>query len=152
VLLSSAVTSSAKEPARPARVLLAEDDTEMRRVLVWALRKAGYDVIEFHDGMEFADYLYASVLDGGARDLADLVVSDNRMPGASGLEILSGLREVGCKTPVILITAFGDPATHEEARRQGAAVIDKPFDLTRFIDAVRAALEPARAANVSGST
>jgi DNA-binding NtrC family response regulator len=60
----------------------------------------------------------------------DLVISDERMPGMAGLEVLDALRRAGWPTPFILITGFGDQATHASARRLGAsAVFDKPFDL-----------------------
>ncbi len=61
----------------------------------------------------------------------DVVVSDIRMPGASGLDLLAGLRRDDWTTPVVLITAFGDPGgRHAEAYRLGAdAVLDKPLDV-----------------------
>ena len=61
---------------------------------------------------------------------ADVIVSDERMPGVLGSEVLAGLREAQWPTPFILITGFGDEKTHQEAFRLGAsAVFDKPFDL-----------------------
>jgi DNA-binding NtrC family response regulator len=67
----------------------------------------------------------------------DVLVSDVRMPGLGGLDVLRGLRHCEWANPVILITAFGDEATHLEAVRLGAAaVLDKPFD----VDDLRAIL------------
>jgi FixJ family two-component response regulator len=65
------------------------------------------------------------------------VLSDIRMPGFSALEVMIGLRRALFRTPIVLITAFGDPKTHERAKRLGAAlVIDKPFD----VDELRASV------------
>jgi DNA-binding response OmpR family regulator len=59
------------------------------------------------------------------------------MPGPSGLEVLARLREEEWATPVLLISAFDDDATHAEARRLGAVgVLHKPFDLDDFRTAV----------------
>jgi len=76
----------------------------------------------------------------------DLIVSDVRMPGWSGLDLLRFLRHRRSAIPVVLITAFGDRDTHERAARLGAAVLDKPFalaDLRRAIDDARIALRRA---------
>ena len=118
----------------PARVLVAEDDTEMRRLLVDAFAHAGYQVIEVADGRQ----LLACLADPHHRDHCpepDLVVSDIRMPGHSGLDVLAALRQHDWAMPVLIITAFGSPETHAEARRLGAAaVLDKPFDIDDLID------------------
>jgi CheY-like chemotaxis protein len=114
---------------RPLRILLAEDDREMRRLITTSLSDEGFEVIEASDGKRLLD-LIASQLLTPERDPVDLVISDLRMPGPTGLEVLAGLRNDDWATPFILITAFGDEETHEEARRLGAvAVFDKPFDL-----------------------
>ena len=68
----------------------------------------------------------------------DLVITDVRMPGPSGVEMLEWLRGVVWSIPVIVITAFGDPVLHAEARRLGAlAVLDKPFDVNELLALVR---------------
>jgi DNA-binding response OmpR family regulator len=125
------------------RVLLAEDDAQMRLMLASALRRDGCEVIEVSDGWELLRYLTENrleslpSLDTGASRRIDLLISDIRMPGRSGLDILAGMRWADWPMPVILITAFGDSQTHAEARRLGAAaVFDKPFDLDDFRTAV----------------
>ncbi|AUX42342.1 transcriptional regulator [Sorangium cellulosum] len=117
------------EPAAaPLRVLLAEDDRELRRLLASALRRDGYEVLEARDGNHLLELMGEALVSGGAPP--DVVVSDIRMPGKSGLELLSGLRRDDWTTPVVLITAFGDPETHAEAYRLGAdVVLDKPLDV-----------------------
>jgi DNA-binding response OmpR family regulator len=121
---------------RPLRILLAEDDREMRRLLATSLREEGFDVIAASDGNRLLEQIGSHILSPG-RDPVDLVISDVRMPGRSGLEVLAGLRGADWATPFIIITAFGDEETHAEARRLGAvAVFDKPFDLDDFKTAV----------------
>ena len=64
----------------------------------------------------------------------DLVISDIRMPGASGLDVLATLHSANQPVPVVLMTAFGDRQTHEQALKMGeAALIDKPFELDELL-------------------
>jgi DNA-binding NtrC family response regulator len=113
---------------KPIRVLLAEDDTEMRRLLVSALLRERCEVIEARNGLQLWEQLERAVR--GQQHELDLIISDVRMPGRSGLDVLRVLRRTDRQTPVILITAFGDPDTHAEAYKLGAlAVFNKPFDL-----------------------
>jgi CheY-like chemotaxis protein len=138
-LANSASSSTLDEDARAARfprVLVAEDDTEMRMLLVRMLRKDGYHVEEVGSGAELLHRIGTSLLSRRGEP-PELIISDIRMPGFTGLEVLSGLREADWAMPVILITAFGDSETHAEAQRLGAeAVFDKPFDMDELRSAV----------------
>jgi DNA-binding response OmpR family regulator len=123
--------------SRRMRILLAEDDDEMRHLLAGALRRDGYEIMEASDGIEAVGYLYPLALGGTTTAPPDLIITDIRMPGWTGIRVLQMVRAGHVPTPVILITAFGAPETHAEARHLGAAaVFDKPFDM----DAVRAAV------------
>jgi DNA-binding response OmpR family regulator len=125
---------------RAPRILVAEDDFEMRRFLSAALRKDGYEVAEVDSGDQLLAQL-GSALTYDRPFNCDLIISDIRMPGISGLEVLSGLRTYIGSPPVVLITAFGDEKTHAEAERLGAlAVFDKPFELDDIRAFVRGAL------------
>jgi DNA-binding response OmpR family regulator len=116
--------------SEPARLLLAEDDFELRRLLIWALSKDGYQIVEIANGSELVHRLGLSLLESGKLETLDLIITDVRMPGWSGLEVLEALRTVGCQTPVIIMTAFGDAEVHQKALNLGAAcVLDKPVDL-----------------------
>jgi DNA-binding response OmpR family regulator len=132
--------TTARRPNR--RILLGEDDAEMRSVLAEALRRSGYTVVECPDGMSVLSRL-SSVLvspEVAARDPErfDLIISDIRMPGVTGISILEGVQLFDRFPPMILITAFGDEETHAEARRLGAAaVFDKPFDVDELVEKVR---------------
>jgi len=123
------------EHALPAlRVLLVEDHLEMRRLLASVLRADGHVVVEASDGLEALNPLLGRPGDPEI----DLVVTDVRMPGCTGLDLLAFVRLEKPLMPVVLITGFGDIATHTEARRLGAtAIFDKPFDLYAFRDLVR---------------
>jgi DNA-binding response OmpR family regulator len=121
-------------------VLLAEDDQAFRQLLASVLAADGYEVVEATDGVSLLAKIEAFL---AARDTPDsfLVVADVRMPGLSGLDVLAILRCANWRTPVILITAFGDEATHAEGRELGAAaVFDKPFDIHALRTAVAEAI------------
>jgi DNA-binding NtrC family response regulator len=127
----------------PTRVLLAEDDDAMRDVISEALRDEGYHVIEVTNGPELRDWLHQSLFQEGFEPPPDLVISDVRMPGGSGLDVLSWLRDHDWALPVILITAFGDMDLHVEAERLGAATtLDKPLDVDDLICAATLLAEP----------
>lgn len=126
--------------SRP-RVLLGEDDAEMRSVLSEALREKGYGVVECADGLRVLERLSSVVLSSAvtSRDPENfaLIISDIRMPGVNGMSILEGVKLFEHFPPVILITAFGDEEAHAEAARLGAAAMfDKPFDIVDLLDKV----------------
>ena len=119
------------EPSRTsARILLAEDDGEFRELLSCRLRGAGYDVTEVSDGQELLERLIEGHEHDGRHEPFDVVLSDINMPHFSALDVMVGARRCLTLTPVILMTAFGDLRTHEQASQLGAAaVLDKPFQL-----------------------
>ena len=71
---------------------------------------------------------------------AELVITDVRMPGLTGLEIVALLRQIDWALPVIVITGFGDCEVHAEVARLGAHVFDKPVDLDVLAAAACAAV------------
>ena len=116
--------------ALSSRVLLAEDDDELRRLLAQALRRDRHVVIEARNGLELLSAIGSASLVRPEEQHVDLVISDIRMPGATGLDALRLLRLYSPLVPMILITAFGDEETRAEASRWGAdAVFDKPLDI-----------------------
>lgn len=119
---------------RPPRVLVAEDDPHMRTLLVDTLREEGYQVIEVTNGLQ----LQRCLRNRSVSPRPDLILSDIRMPGKTGLDVLGTLRESDWLMPVILITAFPDDETKQAARRLGAAaLLSKPFDIDDMLYAVR---------------
>lgn len=127
------------------RVLVAEDDDDIRFGLVELLRSQGYQVIPLRDGAALLDALASSLLLDRSSPPPDLVVSDVRMPGFNGLSILEGLRFAGWLTPFIIITAFGDEESKKRAERVGAtAFFDKPLDLATLEKVVADAVDQER--------
>jgi CheY-like chemotaxis protein len=123
------MAASRRLEARPC-VLVAEDDVELRRLIAGVLRQDGIDVIEATDGAHMLDLLAAAFVDARGELMPNLIVSDIRMPGPSGIEVLAGLRGSGFQLPFLVITAFGDEETHARAYQLGAdAVLDKPVDM-----------------------
>ncbi len=126
MLVRTPVTDALAKP----NVLLAEDDDDLRAVLAEALRDDGCDVVEAVDGAAALEYLAAALAGRGGLVAPDVIVSDLRMPGYSGLDLLTRVRRWDDHVPVVLITAFGDQPIHETAERLGAvAVLDKPFSI-----------------------
>lgn len=114
----------------PPTILLAEDDGELRSILANMLRRRGYRVLEAVTGAHLLWLIQSCFYSGQGVRVPELILSDVRMPGLSGLEVLRWVRGSDRLTPVILLTAFGDPALHRRAQELGAAcVLDKPFDL-----------------------
>jgi DNA-binding response OmpR family regulator len=122
---------------RTFRILVADDDVEMVALIDRALRKAGYDVVSCHNGWDILKIL-GFFPPSRARKHIDLVISDIRLPGITGIEALRVGSYAGSFPPLILITAFGDAWTHAEAKRLGAAdLLDKPFDIDVLVERVR---------------
>ncbi len=130
----AAQSTAGREPSA-GRVLLAEDDTEMRCLLASALRKEHYDVIEAADGKDMIDRICESFVAGCP---VDFIVTDVRMPRLTGTQVMKFINDAGVGVPVIVITAFGDHTTRIEAYLLGAAaVLDKPFEIENLMDEVR---------------
>ena len=115
------------------RILIVDDEASIRSSLLESLTAEGYDAEIAETGEEALARCHGTVF--------DLVVTDLRLPGVSGLEILQALRNQGNATPVIMMTAYGDVDTAVSAMRSGAYdFIPKPFKLSAIKKQVRAAL------------
>jgi DNA-binding response OmpR family regulator len=129
---------SAGRPSAPRRIVVAEDDREMREMIASVIAADGYEVIQAGDGNELVNRLEAIAAEPHGRATVAAIICDIRMPRLDGLDVLAVLRCARWYTPVILITAFGDEAVHHEAHNLGATeVLDKPFALERLRDLVR---------------
>lgn len=122
----------------PARIVVADDDSAMRRMVVETLREDGHDVVELPDGGRLL-VLIAQCCRGDV-SIPDLIVSDVRMPVMTGLAMLKGLRDAHWKIPVILMTAFPDADTLWRAKVLDAKVLAKPFALEELRRVARASL------------
>lgn len=109
------------------RVVLADDDEDWRDLLAGSLEKAGYEVEQVADGRELRKKLEALESMG---ESPDLIVSDHRMPHATGLEVLEWASGRTLDVPFILLSAFAGPYIRGPALTLGAAaVFDKPVDI-----------------------
>ena len=130
-------------PCAPSvRVLLAEDDSEMRRLLTRALTRDGHKVVAVENGLALLALLHA---DRAAAIPFDLLVTDLRMPGMGGLAVIRELRAWGSSLPILLITAFSTEETLAMASDLNvAAVFSKPFDIDDLRTAVLYVLDGSR--------
>lgn len=114
----------------PWRVLVVDDEENLNWSLITSLRKDGYIADSALTGEEALRRLESSTY--------DCVVSDVKMPGMDGFELLQWLREHHPQTRVIMMTAFGSPTARQDALRAGViAYLEKPFDLRELKDELR---------------
>jgi two-component system response regulator (stage 0 sporulation protein F) len=113
--------------AAPGRILLADDDVDLRTVLREILVEEGYEVSEAADGPQALELL--SIAADGSAPLPDVVLLDFVMPGLSGLGILGLMRRLSRRPRTIIMTGFPDPSVEAFARNLGAVcVLRKPID------------------------
>ncbi|MGN6579372.1 MAG: sigma-54-dependent transcriptional regulator [Bordetella sp.] len=118
-------------------VLYVEDDDLVRRAGMQSLQLAGFEVMGFAAAEAAMPLIDA--------DFAGVVVSDIRLPDASGLDLLAQCRERAPGVPVILVTGHGDISMAVQAMRDGAYdFIEKPFAAERLVETVRRAMERRR--------
>lgn len=111
------------------RVLVAEDHKALREMLVMSLQADGHEVLQASNGFDLVDMVEVSSDPELGSGKLDLVISDIRMPGMSGLSAFSHIGTGAGVPPVVFISAFADEQTHAQAQRLGAlAVFDKPLD------------------------
>jgi DNA-binding response OmpR family regulator len=123
------------------RVLVAEDDAQMRRLVADVLLKDGYDVEELADGKELLLRVVEAFLPHHPHRGVDVVVTDMQMPFCSGLDVLKKLRVAQRATPVLVMTAFGEEGLRRHVGELGGMLLDKPFTPQALRAAVRALFE-----------
>jgi two-component system, LuxR family, response regulator FixJ len=121
-------------PSDKGMVHIIDDDDGLRESLAFLLRAAQLEVQSFASAMAFLDALP----DAGLR----CIITDVRMPGLSGIDLLKRLKELKITVPVIVITGHGDVALAVEAMKIGAAdFLEKPFDDEVLLASVESALK-----------
>ncbi len=114
------------------RILIVEDEDKLRRILELQLLDSGFDVEKAAKAEEALPLI----------DRADLIITDFKLPGMSGLEMLQLIRRGNSQVPVIVMTAFGTIENAVEAMKAGAAdFLLKPFSLEHLTAVVHKALE-----------
>ena len=107
-----------------ARILIIDDNETMREGLAATVRRMGHEAIVAASGAEGLGY----VVPGGGRPGVDFVITDLKMDGTGGLEVVRAVRERDPDCPVMIVTAFGTVETAVEAMRTGAFdFLQKPF-------------------------
>jgi two-component system response regulator GlrR len=120
------------------RVLLVEDDAELRSLLAKELRHRGHDVIVARTGIEAIDYVVHSLIDERAYQRPALIVSDVRLQSGNGLAIAEAIRAASYEVPILLMTAFPGPEVQQRAETiRDCTLLAKPFDLFEFFDVVQ---------------
>ena len=121
---------------KQAKVWIVDDDSSIRWVLERALNQAGIDNESFEDG----DSLLARI----QSDSSDVIISDIRMPGTDGLELLSSLSNSHPDLPVIITTAHSDLDSAVTSYQRGAfEYLPKPFDIDEVVAITERALAQA---------
>ena len=121
-------------PARVQRILVVDDEEDIRRLISSILAREGFDVKVAADGEEARDELH--------RKHYDLLVTDNEMPRLTGLELIQWIRKEGMNLPVILASgSLPKETAHAYAQLQIAAVIPKPFNNGEFLTIAKIALQ-----------
>jgi two-component system nitrogen regulation response regulator GlnG len=133
--------------ANKATIWLIDDDDSIRWVLDKALSKAGFNTEIFSSADDALEHLI------NVNKLPEVVVTDIRMPGTSGLGLLDKLHREHPETPVIIMTAHTDLDSAVASYDQGAyEYLPKPFDINDAITLVERAVEHARTQKTSSSS
>ena len=121
-------------PSEKAIVHVIDDDEAFRQSLAFLLQAAKLEVKTYSSAMAFLDALPDTT--------ASCVITDVRMPGMSGVDLLRRLKELKIGMPVIVITGHGDVALAVEAMKVGAVdFLEKPFDDDVLLASVQSALK-----------
>jgi DNA-binding NtrC family response regulator len=126
-----------RDKSAPVRILAVDDDTVACQLLVEILSDEGYEVESAAGGVEAIEHL--------EKGFYDLIITDLKMPGLDGLEVLRRYKEQSPETLVILVTAFGSMESAIEAMKEGAFnYVSKPFREDEIKIVVRRALDQRR--------
>jgi FixJ family two-component response regulator len=118
-------------------ISVIDDDASVRAAADNFLSSHGYEVHTFASGKDF--------LQSARLEDSSCVVADVQMPGMSGLELLTIIRQRGIDTPFFFITAFPNESVRARAAKAGAdGLLDKPFSCSALIDCIETALNGGR--------
>jgi DNA-binding NtrC family response regulator len=107
------------------RILIADDESQIRDIIAGAISDLGYTHVEAADGAAALEIIRAGQI--------DVIVSDVMMPKLSGMQLLEAIRTDGLETPFILVTGYGTKEYCIKALRLGAFdFIEKPFEIAEM--------------------
>ena len=116
------------------KILVIDDDQSIRKTLTSYLKKQNYEVLSAENGLNGIEII--------KNELPDIVITDIRMPGADGFEVLKKVKEIDPHIHVIIITAFDDMNSTVKAMQQGAYdYIEKPLEIDNLKITIQRALE-----------
>ena len=122
------------------KILVVEDDKNLRKLIVTCLEKASYTVFETHNGEEALDLM--------DKEYVDLIVTDIMMPEMDGYELIKSLREANYNTPILIITAKEDIDDKRQGFNLGADdYMVKPINIDELILRVKSLLRRSNQAN-----
>ena len=120
-------------------ILVVDDEQNMRNTLAFILETASYQVTTAAEGRQALEEILAARDNGHP---VDLLITDMRLPGLTGLQLIDELNYLKIKIPVLLITAYGDRSLFLELMRTGCAdYLDKPFDYKELVKRVDSLME-----------
>lgn len=126
-------TPSGAAPKKTYRLLVADDDEDIRHLVAHALVRAGYAVDAAENGMDAWDSLQVNSY--------DLLITDNGMPGLTGVGLLAKLQDAQMKVPVIMATAsIPEWKFAEKPLRMPDAIVIKPFVIEDLLEKIKAVL------------
>ena len=115
------------------RILIIEDDTSLTELLGYGLEESGFSIEICNDGLEG--------LTQALQNIYDIILLDRMLPGVSGEEILKRIRLQSVDTPVIFITAIGEPIEKINGLDLGADdYLVKPFDIGELMARIRSVI------------
>ena len=121
---------------QPRRILVVDDDPNVRQICVRVLRSAGYDAYEAGDGAAALDFVRESP------EKPDLVLSDIVMPRLNGVQLLEALSALHPGLPVLLMTGYAMDALREQGISVPCGVLAKPFAPEHLLSEVHRCLYP----------
>ena len=132
-VVSSATPAQPAKPDGRPRVLVVDDEASIRDLLAKTLALAEYDVDVAHDGRVALERMRLFSY--------DLLITDLKMPGMDGLEVIHEARRLNASLPVIIITGFSTEATAIEAANLGVSgYLTKPFKVPKVLSVAARAL------------
>lgn len=140
--------SMSKESLSPKRILIAEDESNISDFVKRGLEESGYQVVVASDGLE----AWLMIEDEMQRGALDLLLTDIRMPGLSGLDLCRRLRtHYGFRLPVLMLTALGTTQDIVDGLQAGADdYLPKPFKFVELVARIDALLRRASAGQADG--
>ncbi len=146
VVDSEAIPVNGEHAADTMKVLLVDDDVQVRTFTKAALQKLGHEVIEAEDGVEGYDS-FKNMMDGQSDP--DVIVTDVMMPKATGPEMVDKIQEVDSSIPVVFISGFSaDKLKDLDDKYVGASSLKKPFMVSDLQGGIDAAMEKSKKAAI----